>query len=75
MLFRFMFALGALLCIGILILVVIILIIAFFLKLLIAFLPATLLAILVYLFTGNLFLTIVAFVVVALILSIVDRKR
>ncbi len=70
-----MFELGLVICAGILVLVIIILIIAFFLKLLIAFLPATLLAILVFLFTGDLFLTIVAFVVVALILSIVDRKR
>lgn len=62
-------------CIGILVLVIIILIIAFFLKLLISFLPATLLAVLVFIFTRNLFWTVIVFVVVALILSIVDRRR
>ncbi|MBS3782154.1 MAG: hypothetical protein KGY66_07310 [Candidatus Thermoplasmatota archaeon] len=57
---------------GILVLVVIILIIAFFLKMLIQFLPATLLAILVFIFTGDLFWTAIAFLTTAFILSVVD---
>ncbi len=66
--------LGILACIGLLILVIIILIIAFFLKLLIAFLPATIAAILVFLFIGP-FWAVVTFLVLALILSIFDRRR
>ncbi len=67
--------LGAAVCIGILILVVIILIIAFFLKMLIQFLPATLLAILVFLLTGDLLWAVIAFVGTALILSLIDWLR
>ncbi len=64
--------LGAIICIGILILVVIILVIAFFFKMLIQFLPATLLAILVFLFTRSFIWAVIAFVGTALILSLID---
>ncbi len=66
---------GLAVCVGILILVVIILLIAFFLSMLIEFLPATILAVLVFLIWGDLFLAVIVFLVVAFILSIVDRKR
>ena len=62
-------------CIGIFVLVVIILVIAFFLKMLIEFLPATLLAILVLLFTGSFFWAIIVFLAVAFILSFANRMR
>ncbi|MBS3817234.1 MAG: hypothetical protein KGY76_06695 [Candidatus Thermoplasmatota archaeon] len=67
--------LGAAICVGILILVIIVIIIAFFLKMLIQFLPATLLAILVFLFTGDLIWAIIAFVGTAFILSLIDWVR
>ena len=70
-------SIGLAVCIGILVLIIIILVIAFFLKMLIEFLPATILAVLVFLFTGNFFWAIIVFLAVAFILSIVDwlRKR
>ncbi|MGM0405899.1 MAG: hypothetical protein ACQEQM_07150 [Thermoplasmatota archaeon] len=60
--------LGSSICIGLIILVVAIIIIAYFLSVLIEFLPATLVAILVYIFTGSLLWTIVAFVAIALLM-------
>ncbi len=62
-------------CVGILILVVIILVLAFFLKMLIEFLPATILAVLIYLFTGSLFWAVIAFLAVAFILSFANSMR
>ncbi|MFP3872610.1 MAG: hypothetical protein ACOCTR_04095 [Candidatus Natronoplasma sp.] len=67
--------LGLGICLLLLILVVIVLIIAFFLKMLIQFLPATLLAILVFIFTRDLLWTIITFVAVAFVLSVVDWAR
>ncbi|MFP4001432.1 MAG: hypothetical protein ACLFSM_08490 [Thermoplasmata archaeon] len=67
---------GSPFCIGLIVLAVIIFLFAYFLSLLIEFLPATLLAILVYLFTGNLIWSIVAFVVIALLMMLGrGRKR
>ncbi len=60
--------LGSSICIGIIVLVLAIIIIAYFLSVLIEFLPATLVAILVYIFTGSFMWTIVAFVAIALIM-------
>ncbi|MEF8874703.1 MAG: hypothetical protein V5A88_08570 [Candidatus Thermoplasmatota archaeon] len=68
-------ALGSVLCIGIIILILVIVVLAFFLSLLIEFLPATLIAILVYLFTGNLMWTVLVFVVIALLMSLSNRER
>ncbi len=62
-------------CIGLLVLLVVILIIAFFLKLLIAFLPATFLAILVFLLTENLFWAAIAFLATAFVLGVIDWVR
>lgn len=67
--------LGLTLCMGLLILVIIILVIAFFLKMLIQFLPATLLAILVYIFTRSFLWAGVTFLAVAFVLSVVDWAR
>lgn len=67
--------LGAAICIGVLILVIIVIIIAFFLKMLIQFLPATLLAILVFLLTKNFIWAILAFVGTAFVLSLIDWLR
>ncbi|MFP4001170.1 MAG: hypothetical protein ACLFSM_08655 [Thermoplasmata archaeon] len=66
---------GLAVCAALLILVIIILIIAFFLKMLLQFLPATLLAILVYIFTRNLLWAGVVFLVVAFILSVIEWMR
>lgn len=66
--------LGIMACFGILLLIIFIMVLAFFLKLLIAFIPATLLAILVFLLTGgSLFWAAIVFLVVALIMSIFDK--
>ncbi len=62
-------------CMGILVLVIILLMIAFFLKVLIEFLPATILAILIYLFTADLFWSVVAFLIIAFILSFANRTK
>lgn len=67
--------LGSPLCIGIIVLVLIIFLFAYVLSLLIEFLPATLLAILVYIFTGDLIWTIVAFLVVAMIMTFSRRRK
>ncbi len=67
--------LGAMICFGLLILVVVVLVIAFFLKMLIEFLPATIIAVLVYLFTKSLFLAIVVFLAIAFVLSLVDKIK
>jgi len=66
---------GFAVCMGILVLVIIILVIAFFLKMLIEFLPATILAVLIYLFTNDIFWSVVAFLIVAFILSFANRTK
>ncbi len=66
--------LGSSICIGLIIIVVAIFVIAYFLSLLIEFLPATIIAILVYLFTGNFIWAIIAFVAIALLSSFVGGR-
>ena len=66
--------LGSSIFIGLIIIVVAIFVIAYFLSLLIEFLPATIIAILVYLFTGNFIWAIIAFVAIALLSSFVGGR-
>ena len=67
--------LGSMICIGIIILVLVIVLIAYFLKLLIEFLPATLIALLVYIFTGSFLWAVVSFAVIALMMTMGKRRR
>ncbi|MFW6040718.1 MAG: hypothetical protein ACOC85_02665 [Thermoplasmatota archaeon] len=68
-------ALGSTLCIGMLILVILIILIAYFFSLLIEFLPATLIAILVYIFTGSFLWAIISFIVIALLMTMRRKRR
>ncbi len=67
--------LGAAICFGLIILIVVIMVIAFFFKMLIEFLPATILAVLTYLMTDRLFLAVIVFLAVAFLLSLIDKIK
>ena len=67
--------LGMLACAVILILVVIVIIIAVFFKLILEFLPATAAAVLIFLVTGSIIYSLVAFVIIALIMTFAKRRK
>ncbi len=67
---------GATLCLGLIIILIIILILALFFSLLIEFLPATILAIIVFFITGgDLFLSAITFLLVAFVMSLIRWFR
>ena len=68
--------LGATLCFALIIIIIIILVLAFFFSLLLEFLPATVLAIIVFLITGgDLFLAAITFLIVAFIMTLIRWFR
>ena len=67
--------LGLSCCLLLLVAMVVILILSFIFKVAIEFLPATVLAIAVYLYTGDLVLSLITFGVVALIMVVVKGVR
>jgi len=68
-------SLGSSTYIGIILLIIFIILLAYVLKLLLEFLPATLLAILVYIFTADLLWTFGAFLMISFLMTLSNLRK